>query len=173
MARINVSISDDLKRRMDEVDDESVNWSALASQAFEAKLAELITKRGAKTMRDVIARMRALKGTGGIGDRSRGREAGRNWAMNSADPRQLERLDELINGVDEDYFAHDPEQKYPPTARFYYEVVEPDHVGRPRSVLDWWSKNLEGVGEELPPASDVQGFVEGAMEVWEQVRDEL
>src|SRR4051812_46380765 len=121
MARINVSISDDLKRRMDEVDDggERVNWSALASQAFEAKLAEIITKRGAKNMRDVIARMRALKNTGGRGDgdQSRGREAGTNWAKNTADPSQLERLDELINGVDEDYFAHDPEQKYPPAAR--------------------------------------------------------
>jgi hypothetical protein len=173
MARINVSISDDLKRRMDEVEDEGVNWSALASQAFEAKLAELITRRGARNMRDVIARMRALKRGGGSGDRSRGREAGTNWAKNSAHPSQLERLDELINGVDEEYFTHDPDHEYSSGERFYYEVVEPDHEGRRRAALDWWSRNFEGLSDELPTASDVQGFAEGAMEVWDQVRDEL
>ena len=173
MARINVSISDDLKRRMDEVEDEGVNWSALASLAFETKLAELITKRGARNMRDVIVRMRALKRTGVSGDRSRGREAGTNWAKDFADPSQLERLDELINGVDEEYFAHDPDQESPPAERFYYEVVEPDHVGRALAALEWWRRNLRDSGDELPPASYIQGFAEGAMEVWEQVRDEL
>ena len=173
MARINVSISDDLKRRMDEVEDEGVNWSALAAQAFETKLAELITTRGARTMREVIARMKALKNKGGRGDRARGREAGISWAKNVAEPTHLERLDEIVNSAGEDYFAEDPDQDYSPAERFYYEVIEPNHEGRRRAALDWWSRTFDGIGEDGPLPADVEGFAEGAMEIWEQVRDEL
>ena len=173
MARINVSISDELKSRMDEVEDEGVNWSALAAQAFEAKLAELVTKRGARNMRDVIARMRALKYKRGRGDRSRGREAGIVWAKNAAEPDQLERLDDLINSAGEDYFAEDPDQDYTPAERFYYEVIEPDHEGKRRIAMEWWLRNFASTGEAGPLSSDVEGFAEGAMEVWQQVRDEL
>jgi hypothetical protein len=49
MARANISIPDDLRHRMDEVEGERINWSALACQAFESKLAEIITKRGSRT----------------------------------------------------------------------------------------------------------------------------
>ncbi len=173
MARINVSISDDLKSRMDEVEDGGVNWSALAAQAFETKLAEIVKQRGARSMRDVIARMRALKNKSGRGERAKGRGAGIAWAKNSAEPTHLERLDDLISSAGEDYFAEDADQDHPPAERFYYEVIEPDHEGKKRTALAWWSRNFEGLSESGPTGPDVEGFVEGALEVWEQVRDEL
>ncbi len=45
MAKMTIYVPDELKGRMDEV--EGVNWSPLACQAFESKLAQVITKRGA------------------------------------------------------------------------------------------------------------------------------
>jgi hypothetical protein len=173
MARINVSISDDLKCRMDEVEDEGVNWSALAAQAFESKLAELVTQRGARSLREVIARLRAAKYKDRHGASARGRAAGIAWASNVAQPEHLETLDELVNSGGEDYFADAPDQDYPPAERFYYEVIEPDHEGDRRVALRWWSQNFEGLDESGPCGTDVTGFAEGALTIWEQVRDEI
>jgi hypothetical protein len=173
MARINLSISDDLKRRMDEVEDEGVNWSALAAQAFEARLAELVATRGARSMRDVIARLRAAKSGRKWGVSARGHAAGIAWASNVAHPDHLETLEGLIASGGEDYFAEAEEQDYPPAERFYYEVIEPDHEGDPRAALRWWSKNFEGLDKNGPTGEDVTGFALGAMKVWEQVKDEI
>jgi hypothetical protein len=173
MARINLSISDDLKCRMDEVENEGVNWSALAAQAFESKLAELVTKRGARSMREVIARLRAAKHKHRHGASARGREAGTAWASNFARPEHLEALDDLINSGGTDYFADDPDQDYPPAERFYYEVIEPDHEGKRRAAMRWWSQNFEGLDEAGPSGEDVTGFAEGALTIWEQVKDEI
>jgi hypothetical protein len=173
VARINVSISDDLKRRMDEVEGEGVNWSALAAQTFESKLAELITKRGARSMREVIARLRAAKHKNRHGASARGREAGIAWASNVAEPEHLETLDDLVNSGGEDYFADDPDQDYTPAERFYYEVIEPDHEGNRSAALQWWSQNFEGLDEAGPAGEDVTGFAEGAQTIWEQVKDEI
>jgi hypothetical protein len=173
VARINLSISDDLKRRMDEVEDEGVNWSALAALAFEAKLVEFVTKRGARSMREVIARLRAARHEVRPGGSARGREAGIAWASNVARPEHLETLDDLISSGDEGYFAEDPDQDYPPAERFYYEVIEPDHEGNRRAALRWWSQNFEGLVEVGPSGEDVTGFAEGAQSIWDQVKDEI
>ena len=90
MASMNIYIPDALKRRMDAV--EGVNWSPLACRAFEIKLAELITKRGAKDMDDVVARLKALKANTDDELTKAGREHGRAWASNTADKPELELL---------------------------------------------------------------------------------
>jgi hypothetical protein len=173
MARINVSISDDLKLRMDEVEDEGVNWSALAAQAFESKLAELVTQRGARSMREVIARLRAAKHKDRHAASARGRAAGIAWASNVAEPEHLEALDDLVNSGGADYFADAPDQDYPPAERFYYEVIEPDQEGDRPAALRWWSRNWEGLDESGPSGEDVTGFAEGALTIWGQVKDEI
>src|SRR5262245_44142757 len=150
MARINVSISDDLKCRMDEVEDEGVNWSALAAQAFESKLAELVAQRGTRNMREVIARLRAAKHKDRHVASARGRVAGIAWASNLAEPEHLEALAELMESGGEDYFADDPDQDYPPAERFYYEVIEPDQEGDRSAALRWWSRNWEGLEASGP-----------------------
>ena len=47
-ARTTISVPSELKARMDAVD-ESVNWSAVACQAFELKLAEITKRKGRRT----------------------------------------------------------------------------------------------------------------------------
>src|SRR5262249_17454354 len=59
VVRMNISVPRDLKACMDEVD--SVNWSAVASQAFRAKLRALESRRGVRSLDDVIARLRAAE----------------------------------------------------------------------------------------------------------------
>ena len=59
-ARTTITVPADLKARMEAIE-EPVNWSALACQAFEHKLAEMIKQGGPKNMTDVVARLRASK----------------------------------------------------------------------------------------------------------------
>ena len=58
--RQTVSIPIVLKQRMDKVA-EPVNWSAEAGRAFEAKLAEISSRKEKQNMADVIQRLRASK----------------------------------------------------------------------------------------------------------------
>src|SRR6516225_5119268 len=46
-ARTTITVPPDLKARMEAVE-ESVNWSAIACQAFEQRLAEITRRRGAR-----------------------------------------------------------------------------------------------------------------------------
>ena len=52
--RMNISLSQGLKRRMGVMKDE-VNWSAIAARAFEEKLAAIATAKEKKSMDDVEA----------------------------------------------------------------------------------------------------------------------
>ena len=66
-----------------------------------------------------------------------------------------------------------PTQDYPPAERFYYEVIEPDQEGDRPAALRWWSRNWEGFDESGCSGEDVTGFAEGALTIWEQVKDEI
>src|SRR5260370_8114024 len=77
--RTTITIPSDLKARMDAIGEE-VNWSAVASRAFEARLAEIISKRGAKKMEDVVTRLRASKNKAQDEAKTRGIEAGEERA---------------------------------------------------------------------------------------------
>jgi hypothetical protein len=60
MAKMTVYVPDDLKRRMDEV--EGANWSAVACEAFDAKLANTISTRRAKPMSETMSRWDEVSG---------------------------------------------------------------------------------------------------------------
>src|ERR1035441_5723797 len=94
MARTTISISDDLKKRMDRIK-EPVNWSAVAAQAFELKLGEIAHHRKEKTMEHVIERLRASKIQSGSNAEKQGREVGIGWAKEAAEFNELRRLSKL------------------------------------------------------------------------------
>src|SRR4051812_13093986 len=58
--RTNISVPQELKARMEAVA-EPVNWSSVACEAFESKLAEITARRGARDMREAIERLRASR----------------------------------------------------------------------------------------------------------------
>jgi hypothetical protein len=96
--RTTISVPRDLKRRLERCK-ESINWSALACQAFQAKLAEIATKKEEKNMGDVIERLRASKREADSEHLQAGYAVGQAWAERSALARELERLDSLRNEI--------------------------------------------------------------------------
>jgi hypothetical protein len=82
---------------MDQV--QGVNWSAVASAAFETKLLELATKKEAKGMDEMIARLKAAAALEANQDYQEGYQLGEKWATGKATPRQLRRLQALIDDL--------------------------------------------------------------------------
>lgn len=93
VVRTNISVPRQLKARMDRV--KGVNWSAVASDAFETKLLELTSTREVQGMNDTIARLKAAAQLEANQDYQEGHQLGEKWAMEKATPRQMRRLQAL------------------------------------------------------------------------------
>src|SRR5262245_55222501 len=99
--RTTITVPHDLKRRMLRVG--TVNWSAVACQAFEATLSNRMKQQGERTMTDLperegaIERLRRLKNLPPASESPRdfesGFRCGRRWAMVTATPQELGRLE--------------------------------------------------------------------------------
>lgn len=102
-ARTTITVPKKLKKQMKRAGAQT-NWSAVACEAFEAKLEELGPIKEVTSIDDVVARM---KSTTEAIDGSRddaiaeGFEAGKYWAMNSALPDQLKRIEEFKTKIGE------------------------------------------------------------------------
>ena len=169
-ARMNISVPDKLKRRMDKAK-EPVNWSAIASAAFEVKLGEIAQRKANKKMADVIQRLRASKVKAGSDAAARGFKDGRQWATHSAEAPHLQRLDEWQAARSEGQ-GIPIEDAYGPGEHLYF-AIEPDQHGDRRAACDFWEgvvgDNISGSGDE----DYVNAFVEGALELWGEVVGEI
>jgi hypothetical protein len=173
--RSNISIPADLKARMDAIE-EPVNWSAVASQAFEAKLAEIITRRGAKQMEDVITRLRASNRKGESEAKAAGREAGLLWASDEAEAEELERLERAWNENTNNSlgtFSTEWDGAYGPEERFVFTIRPEDDTDRDAAAQFWTTVHGEDYADFTSRDGFVQGFFEGALEVWSEVKDKL
>jgi hypothetical protein len=94
VVRTNISVPRELKARMDGV--RGVNWSAVASEAFERKLLEVASKREVKGMDEMVARMKAAAALEANQDYQEGHRLGEKWAADKATPRQLRRLQAMV-----------------------------------------------------------------------------
>lgn len=175
MANLNVYVPEDLKRRMDKVKNPPV-WSQVACEAFERKLGELAAQKKDKAMADVIQRLRASKLKSGSEEKQRGRRAGREWAMHRAEAPELQRLSMYyakLGGLGvascEEAFIAQHEHDLPGARRFV-ATIDPDEEDN-RVVEEFWFN--EGFDRGLPTDEFVQGFTEGALEVWDEVEGEL
>ena len=166
--RMTIYVADALKARMSEVcEAEDVNWSALACRAFEAKLAEIASRKQEKDMRDVIDRLRASAQQAEGEDHERGFAAGQEWAKSQATAAQLRRLAKAREPGTDWYFTD--ESLSPPADVLFINIIL-DNLDN-RDAQDFWS---DEVGEDVTiTPCFVQGFAEGAMAVWERVVDEL
>ena len=164
--RMNISVPDDLKERMDAVREE-VNWSALACRAFETKLGEVAASKQRKSMKDVVDRLRASKQASDTDLRKAGQEVGREWAKDSAEAIELEQLARVA-----DHILHPTDPYMDGEARIVHRAIDPDEVSG--NYHDFW-ENILGERNDIRVASRdfVCGFVEGAVEIWESVKDEL
>jgi len=166
--RMTISVSDELKRRMDKVK-EDVNWSALACRAFQEKLVELAKKKGAPTMKDVIERLKVSREKGANAAYKSGFEAGQKWAREKAEAPQLERL-ERRRDPQHDWYFTEGSSAYGACEHFYF-IIEPDQDGDRGAARVFWEQ--VGLEEESKDETVVQGFAEGAMDVWDEVKDKI
>lgn len=154
MARMNISVPDDVKARMDAVE-EAVSWSAVASRAFEIELGEIAKRKQVKDMSDVIARLRASKLESDTEEYQNGHEDGKEWAEQYAAFSELRRLSKAEERrQDWDWDGHSI----------------PQVAGGDAYDAEFWEgyEGIDNFGEDY-----FNGFVAGALEVFDQVADAI
>lgn len=157
MARLSIYVTDELKARMDEVGDD-VNWSEVVRPAIQSAIA-IHQQRRSPSMTTAIERLRASKQEGEKRDIEGGRKDGRQWAEYHASYRALRHVAEIPHAnIDE--AAHwtnlkhalDPDDDLPDSREFCAQFFGTEaHVS----------------GEYL------NGFIEGAAEFFDEVKDKI
>lgn len=195
-ARTTITIPGELKARMERVGSR-VNWSAVASQAFESQLSELEEKElSMPEMPDkdeALKRLRRLKNQPESEDRrksSRAYQLGKHWAMADAHPNELQRLEEFcrrneINRPVDQWKIefHDRQAVNRLFRELTMSILGYDRLAdaqRARSELKpFWEQR---VGVAMDPAQrhrDLEGpeflseFTQGALDFWGDVKDQL
>jgi hypothetical protein len=123
------------------------------------------------SMKDVFSRLRASKQKQSETDHREGFEAGRKWAWQTAEARELENLQAVKDGQDwDERFIENKMTVYGPHEVFVF-TIQPENDGDRRSAREFWESI---VGNDKTPVTDfVRGFADGAIKVWGEVKDEL
>jgi len=167
MSKINLSIDDELRTQMESLD-RKPNWSGIAAAAFRQHIAATNMKKTEIDMSDVIERMKAAQELDAAQNSEIGRQEGRVWAAECASPRKLKRLEADRDPV-HDWYIGVGESAYAGgdlIARVLNGTETPEQ-GAFKDMISPEYSDLEDVPEF------VQGFAEGCMEIWEEVRDQL
>lgn len=170
--RMNISVSDELKARMDRVK-EDVNWSALACRAFEAKLGEIAARKEKKNMQDVIERLKASKIESQGEISAEGRRDGEAWARDHAEYSELREIAKALRDAEGqpcEAFEVAEENRFT-GAQLFVWTIRPHVKGDIMEAGMFWE--AEGFEKGSPDDDYVQAFAEGAMVVWNQVVTKL
>jgi hypothetical protein len=168
-ARTTITIPADLKARMEAIE-ESVNWSALACEAFEQKLAELITKKGTRNMTEVINRLRVSKQKLESKQYREGHAAGTEWAKDVAEVQELINLDYNRDQFGSHWDGWWQNTGRPGSWRFLACLVKGDSHHNDSDERDFWQRH--GKGNEIT-GEFAHGFADGALFIWDEVKDQL
>jgi len=159
MARMNISVRDDLKGSMDDIGN-ALNWSAIAQKAFEVELLRFTSKKMATDIDGAVDRLQASRKLTAIDNQESGYEAGYNWAIRDAEYIELSRLAEFK-----------PPNDTGPLSSVVQSVVSgKDDDGDNSGHLAFW--NSVGLAD-VPSNEFVLGFVRGAGEIWNKVKDRV
>ena len=180
MARMNISLPDELRRRMREHDNDT-NWSAIAVDAFRKKveMLEFVSKEDF-SMNDAVTRLRAARREAHAGHYELGFRSGRDWAMKKAEWEELIRLKESFPQEFDwnQFFQHPDAVGY--EGLFVRWVID-ESASRGSGIQEFWLDTLARSGpgyveiseESFPTESYVQGFAEGALEVLEEAEEQM
>lgn len=163
MPNVNVYVSDELRARMDST--ENVNWSRVAQSAFERECTRM--ERNSAAMSGVIERLRASKDDFLDQERATGKSAGRSWAERHASYGDLVALTEHWNRLDE--WDHMPEIETDLASCLYREQLkyrDAEEYLRDRGIVD-------ADRHDMPSAEWFKGFFKGAVEFYEEVKDQI
>lgn len=172
--RTTISIPPGLKARMDE-HGQDVNWSAVACRAFEHELAGIISKKGPKDMKDVIARVRASKETADQREQKAGFQTGESWAKSHAEYTQFQALASLYGSTGNEWdawFDDDGESSAYTAAQRLYFILFPEDDRARHAAKDFWEGVVDDVDGD-PDGAFVRGFAEGVLNVWHTIEEEV
>ncbi len=165
-ARMTISLPDELKARMDAVQ-VPVNWSGVAARSFEGQLEQLSEVQRSGSLADVVERLRASRRAHA---QARPREhdpdpygeglaAGMTWARATAECPELARLEAACGEADVEDWG---------TCPGLAEAAQAALTAGPPE--EFWA--LHGPGPEPTPRF-VQGFADGALAIFQQVKLQL
>lgn len=159
MAKLNIYIPDELKTRMDPIDD--VSWSEVVRPAILAKVSTY-EQRTSKDITTAIERLRASKQKFLRAEQDGGAAAGRAWAEDRAEYEDLVALA---------WRTLPWRQRHPdacePGLDVLREAVNPDQVLNDDEVREYLFDGNEP-GEEFARA-----FVKGAVDFFAEVHDKI
>lgn len=160
MARMSIYVSDDLKARMDERP--NANWSGVAQDAFEIEIRS--TMKGDGDMSAVVERLRASKMKKEQEQKPDWHQMGREWAMHSAEYDELQRV-AAIDPVGLDALNDDT---------LFLSIAIAIHDGEhSREDVAMFAEELTGTTGRHPSYDQMTWWLEGATEVWEEVKDQI
>jgi hypothetical protein len=158
---------------------ECVNWSSIAVRAFEAEVGRLAAEKKEKLMDDVIDRLRASKRESESREYKTGLEVGREWAKNRADADELERLAFVRSRLNDRDWHRSLQKgmghKLMPGERLALTIIG-NEVGKPtqHELIKKWEEIVEDhIGDRCLQADFVRGVADGALEVWNAVKDHI
>jgi hypothetical protein len=159
MPRMTIYVADELKERMDQLGNRA-NWSAAAQRAFE----QIVDRERWKQMTDGLERaterLRQSKAIYEEAEKQRGLKAGGKWALGTAGYGVLEALERTADDGRGGLCELNASQ----VAEISYGYSPPrEHVSL------WWGEEFEA----LPSQAYVDGFVQGAIEVFREVKERL
>jgi hypothetical protein len=157
MPRVTVYVPDDLKARMDEVG-EAVNWSDAAQRAFREAAAIATIRKDRSDMTSVVERLRASKERIEAAAHESGKDCGVTWAKQSAEYDELLRISkweqDTLDACDLNTLT---------------QLIDPnDEMDRHD-----WEAFWEQRGDANLTDAFAAGFVVGAVEVFNEVADEV
>lgn len=157
MARISIYVSDQLKKRMEPAGD-AINWSEVARPSFEAAVATYQHEKD-QTMSTAIERLRTSKQKTDQDNYFSGQQDGRTWARDTAEHADLLRLSRV----------HFPNEDYRGAIRALKAAIDPkDELGISEVCEYCFGDDNDRVSDDY-----VAGFIEGANEFFEGVKDQL
>jgi hypothetical protein len=162
MARVSIYVPDEMKTRMDEVGE--LNWSAVAQRAFEIEINSQRWKMETDAIERAAARLRTSREKYLKEQHLDGKASGRAWALDHAEYRALKAV------ADHDW-AELPEETY---ASWLCALAHSRYPPSEEDVKELWETLLQDRfhGTERTPEF-VKGYIEGALEVWDEVADKI
>jgi hypothetical protein len=160
MKRMNISIPDDLRDRMDLHPD--INWSGLAQATFEL---EINSKTKGSDMDHVVERLRASKQKIEVGSKPTWIDHGFEFASDTAEFDELERIALIDPRKFEDDRSGWKLLKALATARLNEPADKADAL--------MFFEDVTGRPEEEVSRLKVEWILEGMINVWHEVKDRI
>ncbi|HWB08412.1 MAG TPA: hypothetical protein VG826_04280 [Pirellulales bacterium] len=179
--RTTITVPHNLKQRMLQVS--GVNWSAVACDAFERKLSESSKRESERAMSempqfdDAIERLRRLKNLPPTSENPQDFEAGyqwgRRWAMATATPQELDRLERFCDEARDNWSSGSKEIMKRIALAVTGIELRDRRTEVPAVLRQFWPVRV-GLPEKPGDCSTfARGFCDGAVGFWNEAKDKI